>query len=182
MVLSHGIGQDLSASAVGKVLWVGVCGEDEWDVLDGLMTEWQVKFAVLDADPQINEARNFCRRFLGYAAISRYRRGQSAKEISTTEADTGAPMLTVDRTNWLTLALSRFKSDPPRVELPRDIPAAFRRQLKALVRTYERDDTGNPTAVFVSTGDDHFAHAITYSEIALHNAPLSVAHNIGGVL
>jgi hypothetical protein len=178
----NGIGEDISASAIGKVLWVGTCPEDKWEDLDQLMTEWQVQYAVTDADPQINEARRFARRFLGYASLCRYRRGQSAKEATVSEEDTGAPMLTVDRSNWLTATLSRFKSDPPRIELPRDIPTRFREHIKSLVRTYQRDDTGNPVAAFVNTGPDHDAHALTYAEIALQYAPLAVAHNIGNVL
>ena len=160
-------GNDINAVAIPKVLWFGKFGEDEWDILDDLMREWQVLYAVVDADPQINEARRFCKRFHGYAALCRYRRGQTAKEIAVSEEDTGAPMLTVDRTNWLTATLGRFKSKPPRILLPRDLAFDFRDHLKNLVRTYERDDTGNPTATFVEVGDDHYAHALAYSEIAL---------------
>jgi hypothetical protein len=160
-------GNDINAVAVPKLLWFGKFGEDEWDLLDELMREWQVLYAVVDADPQINEARRFCKRFHGFAALCRYRRGQSAKEITITEDDTGVPMLTVDRTNWLTATLGRFKSKPPRIRLPRDLANDYREHLKNLVRTYERDDTGNVTATFVEIGPDHFAHSLNYAEIAL---------------
>lgn len=160
-------GNDINAVAIPKVVWFGKFGEDEWSLLDELMREWQVLFAVVDADPQINEARRFCKRFHGYAALCRYRRGQSAKEISIAEDDSGVQMLTVDRTNWLTATLSRFKSKPPRIQLPRDIAHDYREHLKNLVRTYERDEHGNPTATFVEIGPDHFAHSLNYAEIAL---------------
>ena len=160
-------GNDINAVAIPKLVWFGKWGEDDWGLLDELMREWQVLYAVIDADPQINEARRFCKRFHGYAALCRYRRGQSAKEISVAEDDTGVPMLTVDRTNWLTATLGRFKSKPPRIQLPRDLSLDFREHLKNLVRTYERDDTGNVTATFVELGPDHFAHACNYAEIAL---------------
>ena len=58
-------------------------------------------------------------------------------------------------------------SKPPRIILPRDISLQYRDHLKSLVRTYERDDHGNPTATFVEVGDDHFAHSLNYAEIAL---------------
>lgn len=160
-------GNDINAVALPKVVWFGKFGEDDWNLLDDLMREWQVLYAVIDADPQINEARRFCKRFHGYAAVCRYRRGQSAKEIAVAEDDSGVPMLTVDRTNWLTATLGRFKSKPPRIQLPRDIAHDFREHLKSLVRTYERDEHGNPTATFVEIGPDHFAHALNYAEIAL---------------
>lgn len=155
----------ISAAAICKVLWAGKFLEEEWHYLDQLMAEWQVMYCVVDADPQINEARRFARRFPGYVGLTRYRKGQAAKEVSVTEEDTGAPMLTVDRTNWLTASLGRFKFNPPRIQLPRDIPMDFREHCKNLVRTYERDEHGNPMAVFVETGADHFAHALTYAEI-----------------
>ena len=44
----------------------------------------------------------------------------------------------------------------------------YREHIKAPVRTYKKNpDDGNPHAVYVSTGADHFALARVYSEIAL---------------
>jgi len=101
----------------------------------------------------------------------------TAKEISITEDDDGAPLATVDRTNWLSASLGRFRQ-PRRIILPRDVSHEYQEHLKAPVRTYEREkkDTkkdqqaksgNNVVATFVSTGPDHFAHARTYAEIAL---------------
>ena len=39
--------------------------------------------------------------------------------------------------------------------------------MKSLVRTYVRDETGNPQATYVETGPDHFAHSLCYAEVAL---------------
>ena len=60
--------KDLSAAAVCKVLYAGTFMDEEWDRLDELMREWQVLFCVEDADPQINEARRFARKYPGYIA------------------------------------------------------------------------------------------------------------------
>jgi hypothetical protein len=158
---------DINVAAVSKLLWFGKFLEDDWAFLNDLMREWQVLACVIDADPQINEARRFARRFHGYVWLCRYRRGQTAKEVSVTEEETGAPMATVDRTNWLSCTLGRFKTKPPRIMLPRDITLEYREHLKSLVRTYEKDETGNPVATFVETGPDHFAHSLNYAEIAL---------------
>ena len=65
----------------------------------------------------------------------------------------------MDRTNWLSCTLGRFKSNPPRILLPRDISFEYREHVKNLVRTYEKDDTGNMAAEYVNTGADHFAHS-----------------------
>jgi hypothetical protein len=160
-------GADINSSAQAKLLWYGKFIEDDWGKLDELMREWQILACVIDADPQINEARRFARRFPGYAYLCRYRRGQQAREIQLTEEETGAPMATVDRTNWLTATLSRFKSKPARIVLPADISLEYREHIKALVRRYEDDENGNPIATFVSTGPDHYAHSLNYAEIAL---------------
>ena len=170
--------QDLNVAATAKVLWEGKFYEDEWDQrLDELMREWQVLACVIDADPWPMEARRFAKRFPGYVWLCRYRRGVTAKEISITDDDDGAPLATVDRTNWLSASLGRFRQ-PRRIVLPRDVSREYLEHLKAPVRTYEREkrDTkkdqqaksgGNVVATFVSTGPDHFAHARTYAEIAL---------------
>jgi hypothetical protein len=170
--------KDISAAAICKVLWAGKFPGEDWEFLDRLMCEWQVMYAVVDADPQINEARRFARRFPGFVGLCRYRRNQVAKEVSISEEDTGAPMLTVDRTSWLSSSLGRFKSNPPRIWLPRDIPTEFQEHCKNLVRTLQRDEHGNPVAVYVETGPEHFAHALTYAEIALPFAPQAIGQDI----
>jgi hypothetical protein len=158
---------DINAASHGRVLWEGKFYEDEWDTrLNELMREWQVLACVIDADPQINEARRFARRFPGYVWLCRYRAGQSAKEISLTNEDDGAPMATVDRTNWLSASLGRFRQ-PRRIELPKDVSHEYREHIKSPVRTYKKDDEGNVYATFESVGADHFAHAQNYAEIAL---------------
>ena len=166
---------DLNVAAHAKVLWEGTFYEEDWAFLDGLMREWQVLHAVVDADPQIMEARRFARRFPGYVSLCRFRRGPTAKEISVANDDDGAPIIHVDRTNWFSAALGRFRS-PRRIELPRDVSTQYREHIKAPVRTYKKGDDGNPQATYVSTGPDHFALARVYSEIAL---PLAASVTTG---
>ena len=72
---------------------------------------------------------------------------------------------------------SRTKS----IILPQDIPFEYKRHMTALVRVYEKDVDGNPIGKYVKAGnaEDHFAHARTYSEIALPlAASVGQAHNI----
>ena len=89
--------------------------------------------------------------------------------------------VTVDRTSWIDLALSRFRSQM--IALPKDIPKEYRDHIKSLVRIYDKDQDGNPIAKYVKAGsdEDHFAHARVYSEIALPlSASLAVSSNIKG--
>jgi Phage terminase large subunit (GpA) len=159
------LGYDLNANARCKVLWVGKVGEGDFNQFDRLMREWQVRHCVLDADPNINDARRFARRFPGAVTLCRYRRGVVGREIVIGDEDTGAPMATVDRTGWLDCALGRFYGGS--IDLPKDTPIEYREQIKAPARRYETDDDGNITARYIETGPDHYAHAQTYAEIAL---------------
>lgn len=164
---------DLNLSAFCKLLWEGKVPGDNFDYLGDLMREWQVLHCVIDADPQINDARRFARQYPGFATLCRYRAGVSAKEIKLSE-DEGVQLATVDRTNWLDASLGRFHTD--RVELPRDTSTEFKSHIKNITRTYETDRNGNPKAVYVNAGADHFCHAFNYAEIAL---PLVAARETG---
>jgi len=173
--------KDLSAASMCKVLWVGTFPGENLDYLDELMREFQVLYCVVDADPYVNEMRRFARRYPGYVGLTRYRRVKVAKEITTSEEDTGAPMHTVDRTSWLASALSRFKGRT-RIQLPCDIPYEFKQHVMSTVRTFKKDLQGNPIAAYINTSADHHLHALVYSEIALHQMTLSFDQGVGKVL
>lgn len=164
-------GRDLNVAAEGKLVWEGEVLGDEFERLDVLMRDWQVLHCIIDADPSVNDARRFARRFPGYVTLCRYRRGVAAKEIVITEDELGTPIATVDRTSWLDATLGRFHKR--KMQLPRDISRSYREHLKSLVRTYEKDDSGNPKAKYVEIGADHYAHATCYAEIAL---PLAASY------
>jgi len=166
---------DVNAMSHAKVLAEFKLPGDDFELLDPLMREWQIKACVIDADPQVNDARRFARRFPGYVYLCRYRRGVTGKELQVSEEESSSPIVTVDRTNWLDASMGRFHSE--RVHLPADCSLEFKDHIKALVRTYEKDDQGNPKAVYLNTGPDHFGHAFNYAEIAL---PLAAGIVSGG--
>lgn len=180
--IGDGAAEDLDASAMCKLLWAGTFSSENFETLDILMREWQVLYCVTDADPHTSEMRKFARRYSGFVGLTRYRRVKTAKEITVSEEDTGAPMLTVDRSSWLGNTLSRFKSNPPRILLPYDAPYEFAQHIKSTILTHKRDANRKPVAVYVETGADHYLHALTYASIALHRAPLSFNTNIEKVL
>ena len=102
-------GTDIDWAAIGKLLWFGKFSGEEWGYLDELMREWQVLACVVDADPFTNDARRFAKKFHGYVWLTRYRRGQTAKEVSVSEEETPAPFATVDRTNWLHMHIGKVQ-------------------------------------------------------------------------
>jgi len=166
---------DLNVAAKAKVLFETKFHEENWNFLDEMMREWQVHACVIDADPQIMEARRFARRFPGYVWLCRFRRGVTAKEISVSDDDNFSPIATVDRTNWFSAALGRFR-EPRRIILPRDVSLEYREHIKVPIRTYVKEgsvedqrkrQTDNLVAKYISTGPDHYALSRVYSEIAL---------------
>lgn len=156
---------DLNASAHCRVLDFGKFPEEDWHVPAELMHQWRVNACCVDPDPQVNEARRFAREFWGYVWLCRYRKVPTSREVTTVDEESGAPVATVDRTNWATAALGRFRRG--RIWLPRDTTAEFKQQIKNLVRCYKKDDDGDLVATFVNLGPDHFAHALIYAEIGL---------------
>jgi phage terminase large subunit GpA-like protein len=160
---------DLNSVAVPKLRAFGTFLETDWEFADHLMWEWQILACVVDADPDISEARRFAKRFnkegTNCVYLCRYRRGKTAKEIGLAEEHTGAPIATVDRTNWLTATLGRFRSG--RIMLPSDTTDEYKAHLKSLVRTYEKNDDGDMEVVFKKRGPDHYAHSLNYAEIGL---------------
>jgi len=171
---------DLNVAARAKVLYQTKFHEEDFDTyVDEMMREWQIQACVIDADPQIMEARRFARRFPGYVWLCRFRRGVTGKEISVADEGDYAPIATVDRTNWMSAGLGRFR-EPRRILLPRDVSMEYREHIKSPVRTYvklggesstkeeqKKQQSSDMVATYISTGPDHYALARVYSEIAL---------------
>jgi hypothetical protein len=169
-------GTDVSLSAEGKLLKTGKV--QHFEELDALMKQFKVNFCVIDANPERRKAFEFAQRHFGHVRLCFYGRGVNGKAITMHNQEQHT--LTVDRTSWLDLSLGRIRNQ--KIRLPVDVPIEYKEQLKALVRITEKDKDGNPVAKYIKTGEDHFAHARNYNEIALQLAA-SFAQNqdIGNV-
>lgn len=172
-------GADINMLCWPQVLLYGKCLD--FEELDFLMYKWKIHFCVLDAQPERRKAIEFCNRFYGHARTCFYPVGITGKEIHLSADE---PSLSVDRTSWLDLALTRFRSDGKRILIPKDADLEYRTHLKALVRKYDRDQFENPIGIYVKgKSPDHYAHARNYAEIALSQAmELGGARSIVGVL
>lgn len=169
-------GTDVSLSAEGKLLKAGKV--EHFEELDAKMKQFKVNFCVIDANPERRKALEFAQRNWGHVRLCFYGRGVNGKSITLHPQDQHT--LTVDRTSWLDLSLGRIRNQ--RMKLPMDVPIEYKEHLKNLVRITEKDKDGNPTAKYIKTGDDHFAHARNYNEIALQlAASFAQSQNIGGV-
>lgn len=174
---------DLNNSADCRVLDAGRFHQEDFEVWpDRLMHEYQVKAAVIDSEPGVQDARRFARRFPRFVWLSKYVVGRTGKEMTIDDDGNFAPMLKTDRTNWLDICMGRFYSG--KIELPNDLPRGFVEHISNLSRVYEEDNEGHPFAVYRNFGKpDHYAHALNYCEMALPcAASIATSTNIGKFL
>lgn len=149
---------DLNDSSRPRVIYEGKVAE--FEALDSLMLKYGVNHCVIDANPERRKAFEFANRFPGLVNCCFYSDGSKTRNISFNDI-----FVTVDRTSWLDLSLGRFKNH--NISIPVNTSLEYKTHLKNLVKKYEMDTDGNPTGRYINTGDDHFAHARNYNEIAL---------------
>lgn len=167
-------GEDLNTSSVPVVLQ---CGHlKQWGELDALMNAYHVTHCVVDAMPERRNALEFCLRFWGRVTMCLYPNGITGRMLNERNTEDGEPMVSVDRTSWLDLALGRLRrsgavSAMPRrtkIILPRDLPHEYVYHMTSIARIPKRDHHGNPINTYITPGrrEDHLAHARNYAEIA----------------
>jgi len=160
-------GREPYINSTAKLLSVSRIPSSDWGQLDRMMSEWQVRYCVIDFQPETNLAKAFARRFHGFAGLAQYRRGTVGNEIKENIDENFVPTLTVDRTSFLDFALNRFYKGT--ITIPHDAGSIFHEHIKALARTYQTQDDAMK-ATYIALADDHMAHALAYCEVALLRA------------
>lgn len=130
--------------------------------IDPIIRAWNVGMTVIDANPERRKAYELSTRFPGRIFLCFYNRGISGKQINV---NTKANTVSVDRTSWLDVTLARFQRRA--IELPSNTEPEFSKHLQAIIKEDYEDQDGNAMSKYVSVDDDHYAHAKTYSEIAV---------------
>lgn len=164
----HGFTTDVNTNALKYTFQLGRVSD--FDQLDKLMRDWQVVQCVIDANPDRRKATEFKERFHGHVHLCFYNRGLNNRSDITLNEEQGT--IGVDRTSWLDLTMGRYHKGPNYLRIPMDTPLEYKKHVCNLVRKPGIDGDGNPTAKYINTDADHFAHAANYSEIAL---PLAVS-------
>lgn len=155
---------DLNVMARCRVIDFGKL--QHFEELDELMRSYRIHAGVIDANPERRKAYEFAMRFPRIIYLCFYGVGMQGKQIHV--GKDMEPTITVDRTSWLDLSLGRFKSLEPSIKIPIDVNLEYKEHMKSLVRVFERDKLGNPIGRYVKgSGEDHYAHARNYAEIAL---------------
>lgn len=137
----------------------------DWEELDSLMNRFSVVRAVVDALPEMRNARAFAQRHQGKVFLNFYNEHQKGAP----RWDEKALTVLVNRTESLD-ASHRLIQDSE-VVLPRecDVVRDFAGHLHNVAKKLEEDEeTGSKRYVYVRLGEDHFRHAFNYTVIAMH--------------
>lgn len=158
-------GNDLNSGATPRVLKTGKVRS--FEELDTFMVDYRVNMACCDAMPETRKAFEFSQRFWGFVKMVYYAQGVAGKMLVESKWDQGEPIVNVNRTSWMDVALGRIKSQ--RILLPQDLPQEYVEHLRTPTRIIKFDKSGNPVAKWYTPDGkaDHHAHARTYAEIAL---------------
>lgn len=154
----------------GKIIALG--SVPHFHELSELITKYQVRHGVIDANPERRKSYELCLKHFGRMHMCYYVRGVQGKQLNA-KKDTNEqvvndePAVCVDRTSWLDATFARIKAGT--IAMPTDISLEYKAHIKALTRRFKFNEDGETSAVYqiAENAEDHFAHAQNYAEIAL---------------
>lgn len=158
----------------GRPIVRGVAKVAQFGELDYYMRAYDVDICVIDGLPNQHSARDFSRRFPGHVYLSYYQENQKGAYKWDQPGDSAEG----SQRNWSvsvnrTEALDAMYEEITRRELllPKmgnELRQEFVEQLVNMAKVAEEDpDTGMKKMLWKKLGADHFAHANSYSTIAM---------------
>lgn len=156
---------DLQTNSMATLAWEGTIPTEDIGQLRELMSDWQIKGIVFDSAPETAMIRQFARSVPGICWLCQYRTGVKGKELAIADDGTFAPLVTVERSTWMSYVMRRFKTG--KILLPHDISTDYKTQVKNVTRHYQKRPDGTGSDLVFVGSNDHFYHAQTYAEIAL---------------
>ena len=154
---------------ISVVANVGIAVEDcfrvSWENMKNELNKRDVVGVVIDANPERHSAREFLRGWESEGALALYPNGM--KELfEVVERET--KYVKIARTEILDIILDRFRSDTILIQknfAHQGEYKNFKTHLCNIVRSY-REIRGQIEAYYTEVGDDHYAHALAYAEVA----------------
>lgn len=136
--------------------------------LDILMAQYDVSLCVIDAQPEVRKATEFCSRWKGRAFRCYYLPSDTGRG-EYFEYDLEDQKIVANRTVAGDTMVNRFRLRTNRIPKNiRDISGYFD-QMKAPIRMYKKDERGVEYAIYVEGSKaDHYFHAEVYDEIAFN--------------
>lgn len=149
---------------LGKVQMIYLAIVREFEELDKLMRDFDIKRCVIDALPNKHSARNFANRFSGRVFLVYY--VEDKKGIPKPDYD--KKDIEVDRTESLDRSGSMIKSQQIEIYKRDHLVDEFAEHTHNLVvKEVEDEKSGKVRRLYVKLGEDHFRHAFNYGIIAL---------------
>jgi hypothetical protein len=150
-----------SWSRTDQILHIGVYRG--WEELDTLMKVFKVSRCVVDALPEMRNARAFAERHRGKVFLCYYNEHQKGS-YAWNERE-----LIVSANRTESLDASHAEIQGSKIILPRncDILKEFATQMSNVAKKLEEDEeTGSKRYIYVRLGPDHFRHAYNYDAMA----------------
>lgn len=161
-----------------QAVWIGTV--DEFEDLDRLMAAYNIKSAVVDAQPETRQTRDFCKRWPGRAWMGYYYTGEKPPDVlqwQAAEDAESAGRVTIARTEMMDRVAQAHREN--RDGLPanaRAIPDFYKHMcspVRVLVGREKADGTRYKVAVYMESGPDHYYHASVYERAARDKVPAS---------
>lgn len=139
---------------------------ENFEDLDILMNEYDVKMCVVDAMPETRKSQEFVARFKGRAMMCYY----SMKTVSDDRwfkmDEKDLFVIHTNRTISLDNYTTRFNKQL--IQLPKTLDdyLEFKEHMKSLTRTVVEKKGGEKVAEYLQRGPDHYYHAGNYSNLA----------------
>ena len=154
---------DINESAIGFLIEAGKF--TDYFQADELIKRFHPRHLTIDQQPDTRAATMLAHRWPGIVSLCHYSTSVNAKALSYRKEDF---LVTANRTSWLDQSLGRFRART--IFLPTDIPQEFIEHITHLIRKPEKNAIGEVVYRYLDTGPDHYAHGLTYAEIALKMA------------
>ena len=153
-------------SKAGRIVHLGeYC---DWSEFDGLMRNFTVTRCVVDAMPEVRNARAFALRFPGRVFLNYY----SETHKGRPRWDEGNLTVVCNRTE--SLDASGREIHDGQIVLPKqcEVVEEFTKHCHAIAKRLEEDEeTGSKVYRYVRLGADHFRHAFNYESLARRESP-----------
>jgi hypothetical protein len=157
----------------GKI--VHICIYRDWEELDRLIRNFNVSRCVVDALPEIRNARAFAERHKGKVYLNYYNEHQKGS-YKWNEQE-----LIVQCNRTESLDASHREIMDQSIILPKEceIVGEFAQHLHNVAKKLEEDEeSGSKRYIYVKLGEDHFRHSYNYEAMARQNSPSFLFPNL----
>jgi len=135
----------------------------DWEDLDRLMKAFKVARCVVDAMPEIRNARAFAERFPGRVFLNYYQEKRKGAYSWNEEEK----LVACNRTESLDSSHNELLKKLVLLPKKSAIVEEFAKHMANVAKKLEtNDDTGSKRYVYVKLGVDHFRHAFNYEVMA----------------